>query len=411
MASCAGSSGRLARSGPGQETASVPVSAPSARRLPTSSLGIECIPSSIFAAPLLGMNGQLVQLRFHLNIGNPGLLTHRLHAIVLEYRQRGALLSRTTLAERVLRERLRPVPWVVMRDAQSLAAAHRLHGALGRSKGDTLVPPRSRVALTEELLIVPPALVPDALVVRVLEAGDRDEAVASVERGVEVRAFVQKTALRLPVEGRWLALEGHRFDEHHGDSILESQNFAYDFALLGQNLSTFTGDPEVCESYPASGRPVVAAAAGVVADLEDGVAENVPVGMRPTWESLLSNPRRLAGNFVVIAHEAGEHTAYLHLRPGLLVRKGERVRAGQSIGKLGNSGNSLEPHLHFQLQDGPDLFRAAGLPARFGDFTVGVAHLSFYVPRETPMPLPSRLAIEAGRSAGARPLKEWFLLR
>ena len=54
---------------------------------------------------------------------------------------------------------------------------------------------------------------------------------------------------------------------------------------------------------------------------------------------------------------------YAHLRRGsLAVRAGDRVSAGQELARCGNSGNSTEPHVHFQLMDGPDLDTASGVP-------------------------------------------------
>jgi murein DD-endopeptidase MepM/ murein hydrolase activator NlpD len=115
----------------------------------------------------------------------------------------------------------------------------------------------------------------------------------------------------------------------------------------------------------------------------------------------LRRPLDLAGNHVILKHGPREYSAYMHLMPGLKVRPGQRVEQGQVVGLCGNSGNSLETHLHFQLQDGPDPIRARGLPVRFGDFTVHWAHVSLYVPPDRPMPLPVRLTVEPGRAEGA----------
>jgi murein DD-endopeptidase MepM/ murein hydrolase activator NlpD len=50
-----------------------------------------------------------------------------------------------------------------------------------------------------------------------------------------------------------------------------------------------------------------------------------------------------------------------------------RVAAGQQLAACGNSGNSTEPHLHFQLMDHPSVLLAAGLPLRFERYRVGDA--------------------------------------
>jgi murein DD-endopeptidase MepM/ murein hydrolase activator NlpD len=73
-----------------------------------------------------------------------------------------------------------------------------------------------------------------------------------------------------------------------------------------------------------------------------------------------------AGNYVLIRHTDGEHSLYAHLRKASVrVSVGDSVRAGQPIGDAGSSGNSTEPHLHFQVIDGPDLNSARGLPIEF----------------------------------------------
>ena len=55
-----------------------------------------------------------------------------------------------------------------------------------------------------------------------------------------------------------------------------------------------------------------------------------------------------------------------HLQPGsLLVKAGDRVAAGQPLGRVGNSGNTSEPHVHVHLQDSPDDFMGEGVPLYF----------------------------------------------
>jgi murein DD-endopeptidase MepM/ murein hydrolase activator NlpD len=69
------------------------------------------------------------------------------------------------------------------------------------------------------------------------------------------------------------------------------------------------------------------------------------------------------GNHVVIDHGNGEFSMVAHLMAGsLAVREGERVIQGQRIGALGNSGDSFAPHVHHQLQDGPDWRTGSALP-------------------------------------------------
>jgi murein DD-endopeptidase MepM/ murein hydrolase activator NlpD len=61
-------------------------------------------------------------------------------------------------------------------------------------------------------------------------------------------------------------------------------------------------------------------------------------------------------NWVVIEHNGGYRSAYLHLQQGFRSRTGIQVgmpvSAGQLIGYSGNSGWSTEPHLHAKVHKG-----------------------------------------------------------
>jgi murein DD-endopeptidase MepM/ murein hydrolase activator NlpD len=84
----------------------------------------------------------------------------------------------------------------------------------------------------------------------------------------------------------------------------------------------------------------------------------------------LEDPTRLAGNYAIVA-TGGTYALYAHLAPGsVAVTGGQRVRAGEVLGRVGHSGNSTAPHLHFQLMDSPDPLRASGIPCAFAAYLV-----------------------------------------
>jgi murein DD-endopeptidase MepM/ murein hydrolase activator NlpD len=73
-----------------------------------------------------------------------------------------------------------------------------------------------------------------------------------------------------------------------------------------------------------------------------------------------------AGNCVIVDRGNSEYSVTMHMQPGsVAVKVGDRVAAGQVIGRLGNSGDAFGPHLHYQLQSGPQLFRDEPLSFRF----------------------------------------------
>ncbi len=101
--------------------------------------------------------------------------------------------------------------------------------------------------------------------------------------------------------------------------------------------------------FPAmrAGVPVLAAAAGTVVGVRDGMPD-VTVS---SDESRAAVRNRECGNGVRIDHGENWVTQYCHMRKGsLTVRKGDSVDRGQSIGLIGNSGLAEFPHLHFQVE-------------------------------------------------------------
>lgn len=123
------------------------------------------------------------------------------------------------------------------------------------------------------------------------------------------------------------------------------------------------------QQFPAWNRPVYAMASGMVVRAVNTLRDNA-IG-----ETDRSN---IDGNHVMIAHDDGTFSLYDHLRQGSVgVGVGDAVRAGQLLGRVGNSGNTSEPHLHLQLQTTADLdpAKAISIPMVFGDIVVNEAHI------------------------------------
>ncbi len=79
------------------------------------------------------------------------------------------------------------------------------------------------------------------------------------------------------------------------------------------------------------------------------------------------------GNFILIDHGNGEFGRYCHLRENIRVKAGDMVKQGDVIGYVGNTGQSVEPHLHLELLDSADITTANGLPVVFEDLDLGSA--------------------------------------
>ena len=74
-------------------------------------------------------------------------------------------------------------------------------------------------------------------------------------------------------------------------------------------------------------------------------------------------PTDYGGNSVIIRIRPDVYALYAHLQAGkIAVKVGDKVKAGARIGRLGNSGNSSAPHLHFGLLDRPDPLTGNSLP-------------------------------------------------
>jgi hypothetical protein len=145
-----------------------------------------------------------------------------------------------------------------------------------------------------------------------------------------------------------------------------SQRYAVDWEQVNEQGRIYRGPKEKVESYNIFGKEAIAVADASVASIVDGAPEGTP-GAYPT----AMDPAAADGNAVIL--ELGQHryAMYAHLQPGSIrVHQGDKVKTGQVLALVGNTGNSLVPHLHFQLMDQPSSLAANGLPYEIDTFEV-----------------------------------------
>jgi hypothetical protein len=164
---------------------------------------------------------------------------------------------------------------------------------------------------------------------------------------------------RLPLDGPVTVAWGGAAADVNYHVVQPDQRWAYDL-LVTEAGKSHRGDGRALDDYLVFDRPVRAPADGAVRAVHDGEPDVSP-GRRP--------PRPSLGNHVVIEVAPGEFLFVVHLRQGsITVAPGERVTAGQVIGRVGNSGTSTEPHVHVHVQDTPRPYFGEGIPFSFSGY-------------------------------------------
>ena len=178
-----------------------------------------------------------------------------------------------------------------------------------------------------------------------------------------------------PLRGeRWMAGEGccNTLTSHRGaifpiDGTFHApERFAIDWVQVGENGRLYDGPKDKLSSYPYYGARVRAVANGLVVGTRDDQPEQKP-GQFPNGLAL----NDFGGNYVVIKSGNGQYAYYAHLQKGsdgVRVQPGEWVRQGQVLGKLGNTGNTDAPHLHFMMIDGKTPLTSGALPFEIDSF-------------------------------------------
>ncbi len=181
----------------------------------------------------------------------------------------------------------------------------------------------------------------------------------------------------LPIGGRVLNYDGHdalghhrRFDVHFAPIAAmgfkrNAMRYSYDFVPVDASGAMRKGEFADNASWFGFGDPIRAIGDGVVVAVENAQADD----RKFDQSKLAENRMVLFGNYVVVDHGHQEFGVYAHAQSGsVAVKVGDKVKRGQSIAKIGASGSAFFPHLHFQLQNGPDM-DAEALPSYFNKFS------------------------------------------
>jgi len=169
--------------------------------------------------------------------------------------------------------------------------------------------------------------------------------------------------------GDWFPTNNAGEDAHHRVGLLAvdgvaclSRRYAIDWKRK-RGGAWFDGDEADVRAYHAYGQAVVAVADATVVVSTDGFPDNSPPNAQGFTPALALALNSVGGNVVTIDLGNGLFASYAHLQPGSVkVRAGDRVRRGQPLGAIGNSGDSRWPHLHFQVTDGQSLLGSEGVP-------------------------------------------------
>lgn len=197
-----------------------------------------------------------------------------------------------------------------------------------------------------------------------------------VIEGAEFTPRLNETPLAIssPVKGKnWAFVNQSTMDYHFyvlffvDGKIYYGERFAFDNLRMNDDLSSFfIGDPKVNESYFNYKDTLYAVADGTVVEIKD----NRPENHGDAADVVFNSTDEFGGNYIIIDLGNGYYAAYAHCVPkSFMVSIGSKVKEGEPIALLGNSGNSTAPHLHFQIMDRANLLFSNGLPFVIKSYT------------------------------------------
>lgn len=219
--------------------------------------------------------------------------------------------------------------------------------------------------------------IPDSIIVTAT-AYDLNYEVIFASNKLEVVNYISQNKYNFPLQGTWSAFGAPSLNSHHRWTSI--QEFAYDFIKIDSKGNSHVKNGSKLKHFYAYNQPVFSIGEGKVVSVYNKSPESNSNLKQPneTQEEHSNKAREnqnkllkqgfefILGNHVIIEHPNGEYSYYMHLKPeSIKVKIGEGVSRAQHIASLGHSGNSSEPHLHFQLSDSSNILKARGLPIVF----------------------------------------------
>jgi hypothetical protein len=177
-----------------------------------------------------------------------------------------------------------------------------------------------------------------------------------------------------PLRGTgWIASDGCCSPSGHVNAMIgldgkmqAAERFAIDWLRTDDSGRMYQGDPSNPANWFSYGAPITAMGPGVVTVARDGQRDQTPGAMPRDLQF-----SELPGNLVVVRGRDGLSQVYAHLAPGsVAVKVGDRIAAGTVLGRLGNTGASLAPHLHVHVVNGPDAATSDGFPYTLNRFAL-----------------------------------------
>jgi len=180
--------------------------------------------------------------------------------------------------------------------------------------------------------------------------------------------YISECQYSLPFDGRWYVANGGITKETSHSWGICSQRYAYDFHIVDERAQSYAGDRKVLENYYCYKQNVLSPADGIVVTVNNGCVDS-PIVEEGQATCVADDIR---GNFIIIRHGKREYSLIAHLLiNSICVNPGDKVTRGQIIARCGNSGNSSEPHIHFQIQAGKSFLLSTGLPIKFYNIEIG----------------------------------------